>query len=593
MRRKLLVSYIMLVICLLSVSTLAFYSKTQELYMDTLAADMEKQGELLIRILQEESPSESGLQDLVRDYGDLLDCRITIIAGDGRVMADSLEDPQRMENHGDREEVKLALEGKTGSSLRESTVQGEQLYYYALPFTDQGENRALRFSVSTSAVKGLGLQYMAVGIVIMAVGVVISIFLYIIFIRHLTEPLQELMQSAQQITDGDYGVTIRNYSEEEYAKVSQAFQHMLRELNRNLQDLRERNLELEAVLNSDINGILALDLSGNVILYNEQVKDLLSISSESLQGKSLYQLVRHDDLYRVAEHAMAKQQFRRVDAEFEQNGSRRIYRIYANPIRPRDSKESIGLLMVIEDITNVIRLENVRKDFVSNVTHELKTPLTSIRGFIDTLKQGAVEDRAVAYRFLDIIEMESDRLYRLIQDILYLSEIENRPGEEEALEEVSVEEIAAQVLEVLDSKISQKNLDIFWEVQQDVKVRCEPDKLKQLLMNLVDNAVKYTEEGSITIRAWKAQGNSMIQVQDTGIGIAKEHLERIFERFYRVDKGRSRKMGGTGLGLSIAKHVVERYGGELQVSSEVGKGSSFTARFPAPVDENKKPSDSK
>ncbi|MFR3484112.1 MAG: sensor histidine kinase, partial [Clostridia bacterium] len=149
------------------------------------------------------------------------------------------------------------------------------------------------------------------------------------------------------------------------------------------------------------------------------------------------------------------------------------------------------------------------------------------------------------------------------------------------------------VLEVLDSKISQKNLDIFLEVQQDVKVRCEPDKMKQLLMNLVDNAVKYTEEGSITIRAWKAQGNSMIQVQDTGIGIAKEHLERIFERFYRVDKGRSRKMGGTGLGLSIAKHVVERYGGELQVSSEVGKGSSFTARFPAPVDENKKPSDSK
>ncbi len=587
MRRKLLVSYIMLVICLLSVSTLAFYSKTQELYMDTLATDMEKQGDLLIRILQGESRSESELQDLARDYGELLDCRITIIAGDGRVIADSLEDPQSMENHGDREEVKLALAGEKGSSLRESTVQEEQLYYYALPFTDQGERRALRFSVSTSAVTGLGLQYMAVGIVIIAVGVVISILLYTLFIRHLTEPLQELMQSAQQITDGDYGVTIRNYSEEEYAKVSEAFQHMLRELNRNLQDLRERNLELEAVLNSDINGILALDLSCNVLLYNEQVKDLLSISGESLQGKSLYQLVRHDDLYRVAEHAMAKQQFRRVDAEFEQNGSRRIYRIHANPIRPRDSKESIGLLMVIEDITNVIRLENVRKDFVSNVTHELKTPLTSIRGFIDTLKQGAVEDKAVAYRFLDIIEMESDRLYRLIQDILYLSEIENRPGEEEALEEVSVEETAAQVLEVLDSKISQKNLAVFWEVQPDVKLRCEPDKLKQLLMNLVDNAVKYTEKGSITIRAWKAQGNIVIQVQDTGIGIAKEHRERIFERFYRVDKGRSRKMGGTGLGLSIAKHVVERYGGELQVSSEVGGGSTFTARFPAPVDENR------
>ena len=178
-------------------------------------------------------------------------------------------------------------------------------------------------------------------------------------------------------------------------------------------------------------------------------------------------------------------------------------------------------------------------------------------------------------------------MYGLILYILYLSDIQTRPGEEEALEEVSVEETAAQVLEVLDSKISQKNLAVFWEVQPDVKLRCEPDKLKQLLMNLVDNAVKYTEKGSITIRAWKAQGNIVIQVQDTGIGIAKEHRERIFERFYRVDKGRSRKMGGTGLGLSIAKHVVERYGGELQVSSEVGGGSTFTARFPAPVDENR------
>lgn len=228
-------------------------------------------------------------------------------------------------------------------------------------------------------------------------------------------------------------------------------------------------------------------------------------------------------------------------------------------------------------ITKVRKLENMRSDFVSNVTHELKTPLTSIRGFIDTLKNGAIKDEVVAHKFLDIIDVEAERLYSLIQDILLLSEIESAKDQEVML--CRVDKIIGEVVELLNQKVH-KNVILIYEPEPVKLYSCNPDRMKQLIINLVDNAIKYTEEGTIKVECRVENNKLLIRVSDTGIGMAREHLERIFERFYRVDKGRGRKQGGTGLGLSIVKHIVELYNGNIRVDSKENAGTAFEIHFP-------------
>ncbi len=237
-------------------------------------------------------------------------------------------------------------------------------------------------------------------------------------------------------------------------------------------------------------------------------------------------------------------------------------------------------MLVIQDITDIRKLETMRKDFVSNVTHELNTPLTSIRGFVDTLKHGAIGDEKIANRFLDIIDIETERLSLLIQDILSLSAIENT-GQDKDIAVYEIGEIIEEVLDILELKIKEKNIKIVTDVKEGVTYRCNRDRIKQLFINLLDNAIKYTEKGQVGITCCEDEQGIKIDIWDTGIGIEEEHIPRLFERFYRVDKGRSRNMGGTGLGLSIVKHIVELYKGHIEVISHVGKGSRFTIHLPS------------
>ena len=234
---------------------------------------------------------------------------------------------------------------------------------------------------------------------------------------------------------------------------------------------------------------------------------------------------------------------------------------------------------MLEDISQIKKLETIRKDFVSNVTHELKTPLTSIKGFVDTLKNGAIKED-VATRFLEIIDIEVDRLSNLIQDILVLSEIESFIGDSN-MEKNNIKEIVEEVVEILKPRSDEKDLELITEVDENLdKYKCNKDRIKQLLINLVDNSVKYTDKGNVKIKVTTEYKNLVIIVEDTGIGISKEHLDRVFERFYRVDKGRSRKMGGTGLGLSIVKHIVELYNGTIEIASEEKKGTRIKIILP-------------
>jgi two-component system phosphate regulon sensor histidine kinase PhoR len=258
----------------------------------------------------------------------------------------------------------------------------------------------------------------------------------------------------------------------------------------------------------------------------------------------------------------------------------KILRISTNPIKSKeDSDTNLGGIIFIQDITSIRKLEQIRTDFVSNVTHELKTPLTSIRGFIETLRSGAVNDKAVADRFLEIIDIEAERLYVLINDILQLSEIENKQKDIN-IGRHNLNSIVDETLSILQGVADKKNISLTSEIDKDLSIVANRDRIKQMLINLIENGIKYTlENGSVHVYAAKKAGKVLISVKDTGIGIPQEHLSRIFERFYRVDKGRSRNMGGTGLGLSIVKHIVNLYNGDIKVISTPGTGTEFIIRF--------------
>ena len=360
-------------------------------------------------------------------------------------------------------------------------------------------------------------------------------------------------------------------------KLADSFNWMSGRLEAAVKELKDRNNELEAILRSMRNGVLAINGRDEILFYNDALMNLIGHRGDFL-GESVYHLVRSSLIFDVIEKVRESR-----DVICEEGQSRIMGEQYlriTGTVLNREKEQSRSVLLIIEDITDVKKLENMRSDFVSNVTHELKTPLTSIRGFVDTLKQGAIKDEQYARKFLDIIDIEAERLYTLIQDILLLSEIES--GSDDKIQDCDVNGIIEETLNLLQPKIEQKpEVDVIFQPEPYIRpFPCNPDRMKQLFINLIDNAVKNTEKGSVTVTCRVHNDHLMISVKDTGIGIPKEHLSRIFERFYRVDKGRSRKMGGTGLGLSIVKHIVEMYEGDIFVSSEVGEGTEFIIKLP-------------
>jgi two-component system, OmpR family, phosphate regulon sensor histidine kinase PhoR len=364
------------------------------------------------------------------------------------------------------------------------------------------------------------------------------------------------------------------------------FIHTRRKLKYSLKELSQRTLELETILNSALGGVVAVDTKNRITLMNSTAIEMFNMKKKNILGEDILLTIRHlafNDFLRQYKKDIKKETQQVMDFPHNQ----KYYRVYLSHIQNPEFKEkSNGLLMIIQDITNVRKLEQMRSDFVSNVTHELKTPLTSIQGFIETLKNGAMKNPKVLSKFLDIIDIEADRLSLLISDILQLSEIETMK-EDVRIECFKVSEILNEVLFILKPSTQKKKIEISWKMDDAIHFVCmNKDRLKQILINLVDNAIKYTDQGGRISISFKKQEYKMVEiiVNDNGIGISKEHLPRIFERFYRVDKGRSRNEGGTGLGLSIVKHIVQLYQGDLEAHSESGKGTWFVIRLPISKD---------
>ncbi len=511
--------------------------------------------------------------------------RLTVILPDGKVVGDSERSPQEMENHGRRPEVIDALDSdkNLGVSLRPSDTLKEDFRYVAIPAVQNGQTiGVVRTSISLAAIDealwGIRLHILIACFLIAIVLAVTSLLIARRFVR----PLEELRQHAEWLARGDLGHRLSASGAAEFGDLAETLNQMAGELDDKLATVVRQRNERDAILSSMVEGVVAIDADGRVHSMNAAAARLLGAESARAEGRLLPEVVRSIELQKLVENVLATRQ--PVEGDVALRGRQpRFLRVHGTVLR--DAPETRpGALLVIHDVTDLQRLENIRRDFVANVSHELKTPVTSIQGYVETLLDGAMNDDQQREKFLQIVAKHTERLHAILEDLLTLARVEQE-GEkrENLLANGPVRPVLEAALADCRAKAEEKRMRLALNCAAEMHVAMNASLLEQAVVNLLDNAIAYSpEDTSIEVDCSECKGEIEIRVRDHGRGIAREHLPRIFERFYRVDKSRSRESGGTGLGLAIVKHIVQLHGGRAAVDSVLGQGSTFSVFLPAP-----------
>jgi two-component system phosphate regulon sensor histidine kinase PhoR len=554
-------------------------------YRQYAAEDLTSRGILAAEVLREHLGAESpeAFEARCREIGRRADIRLTVIMSDGSVVGDSQRDPLALENHATRPEVREALQGRIGRSERYSDSVRDRLMYVAVPILDdEGKVVAVvRTSISATLMDAaLGGMQRNLAWIALAGGLVVFAVVAMILAR-INRPIDSLKRGAERFARGDLAFRIPVPAIEELAGLAESLNQMASQLSDRIETVVRQRNEQQAVFGSMVEGVIAIDEQEKVLQANAAAAELIGMSVATMQGRSLRELIRNPDLQRMCERALGSNESGEGEAIFY--GAReRSMQFHVTPLRDA-SGANIGALIVMNDVTNLRRLERVRRDFVANVSHELKTPLTSIKGFVETLLDGASEHPEEARRFLGILAKQVDRLHAILEDLLSLSRIEQeneRNGME--LSEGRIEDVLKAAIQVCAAHAEAKRIPVSLDIAGDPRALINAPLLEQAVVNLIDNAIKYSEPGRpLEIQVRRSDGDWAIRFIDQGCGIEAHHLGRIFERFYRVDKARSRKEGGTGLGLSIVKHIIAAHNGRAMAESTPGKGSVFTLFVPA------------
>jgi two-component system phosphate regulon sensor histidine kinase PhoR len=499
------------------------------------------------------------------------------------VLADSEADPATMESHTLRPEFQIALQGRPGQRIGYSQTLKEDMMYVAIPVTENGQiTTVLRTALPLTSVNdALTTLYGSIGISALVVAVLAAIIgLYVS--RRISGQMNEIKVGAERLAAGDFTHKLFVPRVAEFASVAESINHMAEELDDKLRRLTHERNEREAVLASMVEGVLAVDIDERVIAVNAAAARLLDTDPASAEGKTIQEVVRNTDLQHIVAQTLGGHRPVEADIVMRVGAEERNLQANGTLLHGDDDGGAVGAVVVLNDVTRLKRLEAVRRDFVANVSHELKTPVTSIKGFAETLEDGALDDPVAAHRFVRIISGQADRLNSIIEDLLALSTLE-QSGDSPLLqlEEADLCDVVAVALEVCGPKADAKSIELREDCPGRLLARVSPPLLEQAVVNLIDNAVKYSAEGSTVVVTLQERGDEVVvSVVDEGQGIAREHLPRLFERFYRVDKARSRDLGGTGLGLSIVKHVAQIHGGRVSVDSVLGRGSTFRIHLP-------------
>ncbi len=409
----------------------------------------------------------------------------------------------------------------------------------------------------------------------------LSVLLAWLLYQRVIGPLNEIIAAARDMARGNLDRELHIYTQDEIGELARSINDMARQLRNTIDMITDERNRARAILDSMADGVIALDREGRVLLINPVVEEIFDLRQETCLGKKILGVIRNYDVERLLRKALETQKPTSEEVKIFGAGSDpRIFRLHATPLKG-SNRETGGVVVVLRDITERKKLEQMRTEFVANVSHELRTPLTSIKGFLETLLDGAMNDPKTSRQFLEIMSQETERLTRLVDDLLDLSKIEERRVVHR-WQPVNLVDIINRVASLFRPQAKEKALTLSLEVPRDLpSVYGDPDMLAQVLINLLDNAIKYTPpRGSVTIRAMVLEDQLRVEVEDTGIGIPAESLPRIFERFYRVDKARSRELGGFGIGLAIVKHIIRAHGGKIEVESTPGKGSLFYFTLP-------------
>jgi len=564
------------------------YTRFEQFSRDQTANELQRSLQLLIAryadLIRTGSSDnlEARLDALAKQDGAATGLRITIIKSDGVVIADSDHDPRQLENHRGRSEVEAALRGEIGAATRRSTTTGEDTTYAAgvLPVNSQSAY-VVRTARPLKLVNAEPARL--VRVIATATGVSLLLTFAIIFLvsRQLSQNVSTLADGAARFAAGDLSHRVDRPAARELAGLAEALNRMAGQLNDQIDLLRAQRSEQQAIHQSMSNGMIALDLGQHVISVNRAAERLLKIDGASSRGRMLQEVLREPELNRfVAEsvaglpHAMTEFTLRGPNGPTVQAAS--------EPLRnARD--QPVGLLVFITDVTQLRRLESIRSDFAANVSHELRTPITNIKGYVETMLDIGVEDRAQTHKFLEIIRRNTGRLASIIEDLLALARLE-QPDTKTTLErdDITLVRTIEAAVALFEVEIAEKRTTVEIDVPRDLHLHANAQLLEQAIGNLLSNAIRYSPGGTaVRVTGRKlASGEVEIAVIDQGPGIPEEHQTRIFERFYRVDRARSRELGGTGLGLSIVKHIALVHGGRVEVESTVGRGSTFRIVLP-------------
>ena len=575
-------SYLLVILLTATAVTWYMTKAMKKLYLQEKAEDLRARVLLLEdRLGQADFDSMSTQPDsLCKTLGKNSDTRFTILLPSGTVIGDSDHDPHVMESHVNRPEIADALNRQPGVSTRYSATLREDMMYVAMPVTrDKQIIGIVRAALPVSDIDHAFAQTYPRILLGAAVISLMSALLSIYLSRRVSRPLERMRQVAEHFSKGEFDQRLPSGDALEINKLADAMNQMATQLDEKIKAVVNQRNELDAILSSMVEGVLTFDTDERLIEVNLAGADMLALDRETARGRYVQEIIRHSELQKLVSAILKKRQSFEDEIEIEGNGARTL-QMHGTILR-NDSGQSLGVLIVLNDITRLRHLEKVRSDFVANVSHELRTPITSIKGFVETLREGAINDPAEAKRFLDIVAKQSDRLNSIIEDLLALSRMQEADSTEAELEPLSLKTVLQSSIQACEVKASGKKIMVQLNCDENIRAQINAPLLELAMVNLLDNAIKYSDPGGKVEISCGVVGREIeIKVRDNGCGIEKKHLSRVFERFYRVDKSRSRELGGTGLGLSIVKHIVQAHRGRVDVESMVGEGSTFKIFLP-------------
>jgi len=605
MKRKRLLWQIfppMVLVTVVAVVSTSFYASKllRKFYLDQKESDLRIQTQLVMEQLRDDfiSGKYEILASRCREIADKVHARVTLILANGEVVVDSAEKPVRMDNHADREEVVEAIKNNYGMAMRFSRTMKKNMLYVAIPvysatkkpFKDEYLFGVVRLSIPqisiNTVLNKIYWEHFLVVFILLLFAAIITLFVS----RKISRPLEEIGNLAQRFSEQDFNkkiiLTERGAISKEVAGLAEIINKMAYELHQRIITVTKQKNELEAVFKSMIEGVIVVDLEARIVRANDTALKLFHLPEKLVVGRSITQVLREADLSRFVHKILNDSKNYAQDIVLNLINDERHFHV-SGTILHDGLDNRIGALVVLNDITKTKKLENMRRDFVANVSHELKTPITSIKGFVETLIDGALENKDDTKKFLEIVYKQANRLNAIVNDLLSLSRIEQE--EEQGtieLQEHPLRPVLENCLESCTIKAKEKDITLKLDCDPQIILAMNKSLLEQAVTNLLVNAIKYSPEKSdVFINGYLMANEVCINVIDHGCGIAEKHLSRLFERFYRSDKARSRKLGGTGLGLAIVKHIVQAHNGEVKVKSEPGKGSTFSIILPfSPVD---------